>query len=620
MRYEATIDVSNKNNSHTLTIDFIEGFAAGDSLHILDVGCSAGYLGEYLRAQGHNVTGIDITPEAIDQARHYLNQAYCVTVEEFFSTYPETKFDVVIFGDVLEHVINAEEVLQRTKDALTRKGIVIASIPNVAHIAVRAMLLQGRWDYSELGLLDRDHVRFFTSESIDKLFYDSGYEIVGKRSTNLNLETVAELCGMDIDERFVNITKKIVGSDESATVFQYVCMAVPITDSPRIVCMVPEMESALFELRIKSPLQNWAKRYGGSVRYRRLGEHLPDDLIWGDLFVFQRLAGSYTLELIKVLKAHGKVVVFEIDDLLTKLPDFLNHHRISDRAKKDLVDAISKADVVTTTTHRLAAELSVMNTNVVCVPNCVGRILPERALHSELKFPTATLIVASSDAVRVDFLIKPLQEIQSKYANVRLFIIGPIGEALKKTGLEFDHMSILGYADFITALNTLVNPIGLIPLDNSTFSSCKSAIKYFDYSSVEIPTICSNVPPYSDHIHHGQTGLLVKNTTSAWVDAMETLISSTMTRQRLAEAARRYTYETHGIDKSGDAWEKVIRMVNIQRKYTPELINASKISIKHPKDIMWLIRRLFQTSSHKRFWEILRREGLKGIKLRLARW
>jgi 2-polyprenyl-3-methyl-5-hydroxy-6-metoxy-1,4-benzoquinol methylase len=46
MRYQSVIDVNNKNNSHTIAIDFVAEKAGDKKLYILDVGCSAGYLGE----------------------------------------------------------------------------------------------------------------------------------------------------------------------------------------------------------------------------------------------------------------------------------------------------------------------------------------------------------------------------------------------------------------------------------------------------------------------------------------------------------------------------------------------------------------------------------------------
>jgi 2-polyprenyl-3-methyl-5-hydroxy-6-metoxy-1,4-benzoquinol methylase/glycosyltransferase involved in cell wall biosynthesis len=626
MRYQSVIDPNNKNNSHSLTIDFVAEATGGESLDILDVGCSAGYLGEYLRAQGHHVTGIDITPEAIEKAAEFLNEAHCMKVEDFFAAHPERRFDVVIFGDVLEHVTNAEEVLKLTAQALKPRGRVIASIPNVSHLAVRAMLLEGRWEYANLGLLDRDHVRFFTRKTIEQLFHDSGFDAVDMRTTNLPVETVDEMCGMQLNPTFVHLAKKAAGDDNSATVFQYVAMAQLQSDVPRVVCLVPDLKSGLFNFRVKTPLDNWARRHNGAVRYRLLGEHRPEDLVWGDVFVFERMGGTHTLRMINLLKQYGKRVVFEIDDLLTELPDFLAHHRGSPETQLSLRNAITQADLVTTTTPRLAARLATLNPQVVCVPNCIKDMPPARAAHGNALAPKVTLIIASSDTVLVDYLIAPLKHIQAKYGDqIKVVVVGPIDKALKKGGIQFERAPILTYPKFVELLQTLVNPIGLIPLDNSIFSSCKSPIKYFDYASASIPAICSNVPPYSDYVVHEQTGLLVENTNEAWISAIESLIQSTGTRQALAQAARAYVIATHLADQAGDAWQTAIQTLKIDQSpqdavAVAALVEASVLVIKPNINVLLIARRLTQLRTYSRLVSILKNEGVAGVKKRLMRW
>lgn len=620
MRYQAVIDTTNKNNSHTLTIDLIQEAAGGECWDILDVGCSAGYLGEYLVAQGHRVTGIDITQEAVETAQKFLTDAHCMKVEDYFDKHFDRRFDVIIFGDVLEHVTNAEEVLRMSATALKPNGKVIASIPNVGHLAIRAMLLEGRWEYGELGLLDRDHVRFFTEKSIRHLFSDCNYGVDDMRCVRLPVETVDSMCDLELNPAFVELARNAANNDLSADVFQYVVMA-SLSKATRIVCMVPDLNNGLFQFRVLMPLNNWAKRCGGNVRYRVLGKHHADDLIWGDVFLFQRIAGAYTLHLIKALQVHNKRVVFEIDDLLTELPDFLAHHRGSPEIQQSLLDAISLADAVTTTTTRLASRLKHINPAVQCVPNCIKALPAERLAHDESVAPKATLIVASSDTVMVDFLITPLKLLLKKYGtDIRLVVVGPIDKALAKGGLAFERLPILSYMEFKELLQTLINPIGLIPLDDSVFSSCKSPIKFFDYAAAQIPSVCSDVPPYNDYIQNGHTGLLVKNNDQAWTHAIETLINSVEDRNRLSLAARAYTLETHLENRAGDAWQQLIETLNIDRTEVPGLIEASLLRVNPNINTRWIVSKLLQRKTYGRIREILKEEGFNGIKKKVSWW
>ena len=87
-------------------------------------------------------------------------------------------FDCVVFNDVLEHLVDPWEALRRTKALLTGSGTVVAVIPNIRHVrAVLPLLVRGRWDYADTGLLDRTHLRFFTKASMIELFETTGYTV-----------------------------------------------------------------------------------------------------------------------------------------------------------------------------------------------------------------------------------------------------------------------------------------------------------------------------------------------------------------------------------------------------------------------------------------------------------
>jgi len=621
MRYQSVIDVNNKNNSHTIAIDFVAEKAGDKKLHILDVGCSAGYLGEYFKTLGHHVTGIDINAEAIEVARGYLDEVYCESLDTFFArTFPH-QFDAVIFGDVLEHVTNSEEILKKTAQHLSPTGFVVASIPNVSHLAVRAMLLEGRWEYANLGLMDRDHFRFFTKENIHKLFADANFEVQDMKPVRLDIDTVNQLCKMDLNPRFVKYAKIIAGHDDSADVFQYVTIASPhAVNATRVVAYVPTEVPSLVDIRMNGPLANWNGRYGGSLRMRDLQDVRPEDLYWGDVFVFQRVSGLNIRSLIEALKKYGKKVVFEIDDLLMEIPDFLSHHRLSSADLEYLLASMSSADAVSTTTQRLADKLSQFNPNVQLVPNCIhGEIAPKKNAAG-LDTPKATIVIASTDSVTVDILLKPLQKIQQTYGDdVQIVAIGPIAQFFKKKNIAIKEYPIQGYAEFRQLLSELVNPVGIIPLDDSVFSSCKSPIKFFDYASVGIPSLCSKVPPYSDYVSHGENGLLVDNNEQAWLEAISKAIDDAQLRESLVAKAREYALETHQMDKAGDAWQKIIEGLKVERVQAQELLRPDATRPPFAERLRFFLRQLFRLQIYKNAIKVLMEEGPRGVIWRFRR-
>lgn len=622
MRYQAVIDVNNKNNSHTIAIDFVSEIAGNKKLNILDVGCSAGYLGEYFKTLGHHVTGIDINAEAIEVAREYLDEVYCESLDIFFAREFKNKFDVVLFGDVLEHVTNPEEILNKTASVLSADGVVVASIPNVSHLAVRAMLLEGRWEYANLGLLDKDHFRFFTKENIYKLFSDSNYEVQSMKCVHLDVDTVDRLCAMRLNPRYVKLAKIIVGQEKSSDIFQYVTLARPThckTESVRVVAFIPGTASSLIDIRMRGPLENWAARHEGALRIRDFRDVRSEDLYWGDVFVFQRISGLDIYTLIEVLKHQGKRVVFEMDDLLMEIPDFLSHHRLPSADLERLVNSMAAANALSTTTERLASKLRQYNSNVHVVPNCIREMVTPAPVAGDGSVK-ATLVVASSDSVTVDMVLKPIQRIKAAYGDaVKIVAIGPIAQFFKEKKIQIEEHPIQGYAEFRSLLSQLENPIGIIPLDDSVFSSCKSPIKFFDYASVGIASLCSAVPPYSDFVVNEKTGLLVANNEQAWFEAISRVIEDGALRASLLSNAREYVLNTHMMDKAGDAWQRLIDSLDVQRVEAFQLLRPDSIRPAFKERLKLFINQLFHLQIYKNATKVLFREGPKGIIWRLRR-
>jgi hypothetical protein len=90
----------------------------------------------------------------------------------------EKKVDAVIFGDVLEHTADPVRVLGLALQRVNDHGLVIVSVPNVAHLRVRLRLLLGRFDYEEWGIMDRTHLRFFTLASAAGMLRDAGLRVL----------------------------------------------------------------------------------------------------------------------------------------------------------------------------------------------------------------------------------------------------------------------------------------------------------------------------------------------------------------------------------------------------------------------------------------------------------
>ena len=88
------------------------------------------------------------TPEAALQAERHCTHVIVGDVEKDALDRAEGRFDVITFGDVLEHLVSPGTVLSRCRHLLSDRGFVLISVPNVAHYTVRLRLLRGRFRLS----------------------------------------------------------------------------------------------------------------------------------------------------------------------------------------------------------------------------------------------------------------------------------------------------------------------------------------------------------------------------------------------------------------------------------------------------------------------------------------
>jgi len=152
-----------------------------DAKSALDVGCGAGGFGITLRralGDSARIIGVEAVPHQATIARE--GHGFDEVLEGYFPDVLACRsdtFDLITFNDVLEHMLDPEGVLQKTRRLLQPSGRVVAIIPNVQYVAVVLRLLGGRWDYSDTGILDRTHVRFFTRKTMMEMFDRAGYRV-----------------------------------------------------------------------------------------------------------------------------------------------------------------------------------------------------------------------------------------------------------------------------------------------------------------------------------------------------------------------------------------------------------------------------------------------------------
>lgn len=152
----------------------------GNNKKVLELGCSVGTQSKILYEELKcDVTGIELNSHAARQAEPYCTNVIVGNLDtlDFETEFPSQKFDVILCADVLEHIYNPTALLKRVKPLVSPNGAIVASIPNITHIALIFEMLHGKFDYRDKGLLDDTHIRFFTRSSLIRSFTDAGFII-----------------------------------------------------------------------------------------------------------------------------------------------------------------------------------------------------------------------------------------------------------------------------------------------------------------------------------------------------------------------------------------------------------------------------------------------------------
>ncbi|HLN06781.1 MAG TPA: methyltransferase domain-containing protein [Acidimicrobiales bacterium] len=234
--YDLTVDPDAENNTHAFALEMI-----GHNKTVLEVGCATGYFTKVLAERGCKVVGMEIDPEAAKVAEGWAERVVVGNVDdtEVWDRVDDETFDVVTFGDVLEHLRDPLAVLRVAVRKLKPFGCVVISLPNVAHGDVRLSLLHGDFRYQEIGLLDRTHIRFFTLQTARELLQDAGLVAVDTRRVVIPLFDT-EL-GVSRDD-FPEAVLDEVRADPEFETYQFVMKSVLDNGSQAVVDMAHRLD------------------------------------------------------------------------------------------------------------------------------------------------------------------------------------------------------------------------------------------------------------------------------------------------------------------------------------------------------------------------------------------
>jgi 2-polyprenyl-3-methyl-5-hydroxy-6-metoxy-1,4-benzoquinol methylase len=299
-RYTADLNLRGVNDAHILAIGRVPA-----NSRVLDLGMADGSVAAMLKDMGCRVWGVEIDEVAAEAARPVCKEVVVADLNtlDLARRFEGRRFDVILMLDILEHLSDPVAVLKSVKSVVAESGWGVISLPNVAHISLRLSLLEGHFSYTDVGLLDRTHLRFFDRAGVDDLLRQAGWEMFDMVRVTRQLGTTE----VHVDDADPELVRQLESEPEALT-YQFVVSAAPLGSA--VLRHPPVLPAAVAQSAFME-VQAHVAKLEEEVRKLRLMQ-LPD-----------------LVEQLAAIRASGIVRRGHLKHLLAALRE--NSERLSDR-------------------------------------------------------------------------------------------------------------------------------------------------------------------------------------------------------------------------------------------------------------------------------------------------
>lgn len=217
-------------SSHQQIASLIRGLQRSP---VLDVGAAGGFLGQLLQGSTLTIDAVEPSAHWAAQARPFYRHVFESAIES--APLPDRTYQVIVCADVLEHTVNPAAVLRRLRLAASDRATFVISVPNVAHLAVRLMLLAGRFPKMDRGILDKTHLHFYTRKTAEDLLASAGLRTREVSETIVPLgEVWPSGAGSTTQELMMHLQRGAVRVAPRLFAYQWIFVAEPSPSEPAV--------------------------------------------------------------------------------------------------------------------------------------------------------------------------------------------------------------------------------------------------------------------------------------------------------------------------------------------------------------------------------------------------
>lgn len=284
-------------------------------------------------------------------------------------------------------------------------------------------------------------------------------------------------------------------------------------------------------------------------------------------------------KLVDDVRQAGARLIYALDDNLLDLPpDRFPFASLPEaRPVEELLWVVrfllDQSDGVLVTTRTLKERILPFNHNVAVLPHALDeRLLVRRGIpRSNSPFGPRKLVIGYMGTFThgddLMMILPALQAVCKRHAReVEVQIVGVTGrqDALQSLNrlparIVNPRLGEAAYPLFMLWFTSRICwDIAISPLKETLFNQCKSDIKFLDYSATGAAGVFSRVPAYESSVQDANTGLLVKNDSAAWEDALEALLSDSDLRMHVAGNATRTLHEQRTLKHCAHRWPSTL--------------------------------------------------------------